>query len=174
MYKLVLKVETEPMKIRGFKLKSYIVGRGFKVVFSLTNEGDETFLGGNMTIQILWANRQFYEPNYRIPEIKPGETKQAIYNNSNEPFSILAVPTSGYGFFYLQKTSSIDNKPLIIYESPDSDHGIGRKNVFYTILCKDPEELYQYWAMIFAIASLLIIVMEKVFHLIQLIISIFN
>jgi hypothetical protein len=40
-----------------------------------------------------------------------------------------------------------------------------KESSFYSVLGKEPEELYQYWALIVAIVALLILVGEKVFQL---------
>ena len=173
MYKLVLKVDIEPVKWRT-RITSYFVSDEFKLGFSLTNIGDEIFPGGNMTIMILWPNRQFFKPSYRIPEIKPKETKKATDVITDEPINILRILASGYGLFYLKNTSTIEKKPFILYDSPDSDRGIWRDYAFHSILGKEPEELYQLWALWAAVFSLLILVSEKVFHFLKWIISIFN
>lgn len=175
MYKLVLKVDVKSMaKVLGLNLKSYLVGHNFKVIYNLKNEGDQTFPGGYMRIQILWPNGQIEQTSYSIPKITPTETKQAIDSRTNEPFSIWGVLSRGFALFFLGGATLVNNQALILYGSPDIEHGIRGDSSFFSILGKEPEELYQLWALIFAIASLLILVSDKVLNIFKWIASIFN
>jgi len=167
MYTLLLQVETKSKaKVLGKSVKHYLVGQDFEVVYKLGNIGDQLFPGGHFSVQIRWPNGQIEQTPYTIPQLQLGETKPA------EPKSTWGVLARGFGLLYITSSTDNDGKEIIFYRSPED--AIPRKVSFYAVLGKEPEELYQYWALIIATGSLLILVGEKVFQIIKWIISLLN
>jgi len=160
MYKLLLQVESKSKAtILGKSLRDYLVGQNFRATYKLTNIGDQLFPGGFFAVEIRWPNGQFENTPYTIPQLAPSESKLA------EPQSDWGVLSRGFALFYLVDTRDNNGKDIIFYSGPNDT--IPRSVSFYSILGKDPEELYQYWAMIVGAAALVILVGEKLFEMIR-------
>jgi hypothetical protein len=167
MYKLVLRVESRSTaKVLGMHVKDCLVGQNFEVAYKLENIGDRLFPGGSFSVVIHWSNGQFEQTPYTIPELQPGEIKPA------EPRSSWGVLSRGFALFYLVDAKDNDGKEIIFYRSPQD--AIPKAVSFYSVLGKEPEELYQFWALIATVISLLILVGDKVLQLIIWMISKLN
>lgn len=167
MYKLLLQAESRSKaKILRKSVKDYVVGQNFQVVYKLTNIGYQLFPGGTFSVEIKWPNGQIEVTPYTIPQLAPNETRSA------EPKSEWGVLSRGFALFFV--TSAVDNygKDIIFYSDPKNT--ISGLVSFYSVLGKDPEELYQYWAMIAAVVALFILVGEKLYEIIRSIISLVN
>lgn len=151
---LLLSVESESKaRVLGKKVKHYLVGQEFEVVYKLTNTGNQNFLGGSFTVEIHWSNGQYETTTYTIPPLSPGDTKLA------KPKSNWGVLSRGFALFFLMDAKDNTGKNITLYKNPQNP--IPKTVSFYSVLGKEPEELYQYWALIVAIIALLILVGEK-------------
>jgi hypothetical protein len=167
MHKLLLQVESKSKaKVLKKSVKHYLVGQSFQVAYKVKNIGDQLFPGGTFYVQIIWPNGQLEGWTYTIPQLTPEETSIA------EPKSERGVLSQGFALFYLRNARDNEGKGITLYKSPKDTLSVG--NSFYSVLGKEPEELYQYWALIVAIGALLILVGEKVFQTIIWILSLFT
>jgi len=159
MYKLLIKTETiSEAKILGKRVHHYLVGQNFKVVYKLENAGDQVFPGGRFTVAIQWPNGQFEVTPYTVPSLKPKEAKQA------EPASTWGVLCRGFALFFLVDARDKEGKDIILHKTPNDP--VSRQASFHSVLGIESEEIYQLWAMIAAVVSLLVLVSEKVIQLI--------
>lgn len=159
MYKLVLQVESRSRgKVLGKEVKDYLVGQNFEVEYKFQNIGDQPFPGGSFSVVINWSNGQFEQTTYTIPALAPKEIKLA------EPKSIWGVLSRGFALFFLVNAHNSNGNEISIFR--DEKDELPKLVSFYSVLGKEPEELYQFWALIAAVGSLIILVGEKVLQLI--------
>jgi hypothetical protein len=161
---LLLEVESESKaRVLGKRVKHYLVGQEFEAVYKLTNTGNQNFPGGTFSVVIHWPNGQYESTTYTIPPLIPKETRAAV------PKSKWGVLSRGFALFYL--TDAKDNTGKSISINKSAHNPIPKTVSFYSVLGKEPEELYQYWALIVALVALLILVGEKVLEMLLWIIN---
>jgi hypothetical protein len=160
VYKLLLRAETKSeAKILGKHIHHYLAGQNFRVVYKLENIGDQIFPGGFFTVTIQWPNGQFEITTYTIPQLEPRKAKLA------EPTSIWGVLCRGFALFFLGDARDKNGQGIIFYKSPDNT--ISRAASFHSVLGIESEEIYQFYAMIAAVVSLVILVGDKIVGLIM-------
>ena len=148
-HEIMLKAESRSKaKIMRKQLKSYMVGHKFEVFFELTNVGSTVFPGGTFSVIIVWPNGQIVQtPKYQIPKLGTGNTYKTT------PFTTDAI-SRGYGLFSISMWGSKDGRDLRFRDASGKSFG----NSFHAILAKEPEEIYEFWGMIIAAASLAFLV----------------
>ena len=158
MYKLTLRAESRSKaRVIGRDVKDYLVGHNFEVIYELQNIGDQPFPGGSFLVVIQWSNGQFEQTSYSIPMLQPKDIKSA------EPKSIWGVLSRGFALFFLMDAKDNNGKDITLYKNEQDE--VPKKASFYSILGREPEELYQFWALIATVASLVILVSEKILQL---------
>ena len=145
-YEIMLKTETKSKaKILGKRVKSYFVGRKFEVAFELTNIGSTVFPGGFFSILIEWPNGQIVQKTYEMPALSPKES------HKTPPFTTGAL-SRGFALFSFSHYYSKDGKDLKFLDP--SGATVFHEASFYSVLAKEPEEMYEFWGMIIAALSL--------------------
>ena len=153
-YEILLKVESKSKaKILRKHVKSYLVGHEFEVCFELTNVGSTVFPGGNFSVSIEWPNGQTVQEPYQIPTLDPGEVRMHAFTTG--------ALSRGFALFTFQSSLANDGKP-VNFRKPSGElipSGPPRTVYsFYSILAKEPEEIYEFWGMIIAAVSLAFLV----------------
>jgi len=149
---IVSKVNRSWIKKLIFK-DAFIVGEEFKIFYTLVNIGNGTFPGGSLLIGIRWPNGQNEVASYKISRLDPGEKHRTKISQ----WGILAP---GFALFYAYLTVPSQRKKQAAIQFPlyrDEKNKLGDVS-FFSIFGQSTEEFYQYWAIIIATISLLIIV----------------
>jgi len=154
-HEIMLKTESKSKaRILGKHLKSHVVGHEFEVLFELTNIGSIVFPGGDFTVNIEWPNGQEVIETLQIPVLNPGNM------HKTSPLTTEAL-SRGFALLTLGGVRANDKKPVkFCKESGESIVSGPPRTVyaFYTILAKEPEEIYQFWAMLLSAVSLVFLV----------------
>ena len=135
-------------------LRSYLVGHKFEVLFELTNVGSAIFPGGKFTLRIDWPNGQVVEETFQIPALGLGEV------HKTSPLTTKAL-SRGFALFTLANSHANDKKPVSFRKGSGElirSGPLGTVYSFYSILAKEPEEIYEFWGMIIAAVSLAFLV----------------
>lgn len=145
--------EIKELMFRRAGKPAFIIGEEFDVVYTITNIGDAPFPGGTLAIDIRWPNGQMETTSYQIDQLNPGEQ-----DHLRSRWGILA-PGFALFFAYLivpgqKKITGVDTVPLFRDERNEIKYNVS----FFSIFAQTAEEFYQFWAMIFAVFSILIIV----------------
>ncbi len=143
---------------RIFRMTKILVGDRFSLNLEITNI-DEEFAGGLFEIWEEWPNGQLVHYQQALGHMGKDETTRIERPNWE-------ALTPGYALFYVRITAFIGERKeeVNIFKSknaplprlPD-----GRLSSFLSLLAVTKEEIYQYYALIVAIVSLVIIVSEK-------------
>jgi len=163
-HEITLKVESNSKaKILGKQLKSYLVGYKFEALFELTNVSPAVFPGGTFTLNIEWPNGQIVSDTFQIPALDPGEVHKI------PPLTTGAL-TRGFALFTLDaRAPANDNKPIVFRSASGEPIPSGAPRTvysFYSILAKEPEEIYEFWGMLIAAFSLAFLVLIELIRLI--------
>jgi len=154
-HEIMLKTETKSKaKILGKRVKSYLVGQEFEVTVELTNKGSAVFPGGSFTVSIEWPNGQTVRTSYQISMLNLGEVRKL------PPFTTGAL-SRGFATFTLESSPANDGKPVNFHKPSGELIPSGPPGTvysFYSILAKEPEEIYEFWGMIIAAVSLAFLV----------------
>lgn len=165
MYRLVLQTETtSKAKILKRGIKHYLVGHNFQVIYKLKNDGDELFPGGTFDVVIQWPNGQFEKATYSIPSIEPNNVDKALVYGKNLSITEWGVLCRGFALFFLRNVR--DAKGIKLFLHKEGGEELSEQESFHSVLGIEAEEVYQFWAMIAAVVSLLFLVAEKVIQLI--------
>jgi len=153
VYHLDLRIKcASKARILRIKVKSFLVGQKFDSVVRVTNFGKEIFPGGTSTFKIIWPSGQSLTVSYEIPRLAPNET----YEQTHPDLETLAP---GYILFF-SKISSVDNRQITLTSGPEGlvlDEGFP----LYHVVAKNPEEIYEYYAMLIAAFSLFMLMVER-------------
>ena len=149
-------------RIQKFMFKeSFIVGHEFEVNYTITNIGDDVFPGGSLVISIDWPNGQREITPYEIPRLKPE-------NDHTLGPSRWGILSSGFALFYAylivpgqREKTGVD----IVSLFRDDINEIKNDVCFFSLFGQTREEFYQYWAMIFAVLGVWILILEKLLQL---------
>lgn len=161
---LVLKVESKSKaKILGKRVKSYLVGQDFEVTYRIENIGDGEFAGGIVKILISWPNGQGEITPYTIPLLKGGDERPL------EPSpSTWGVLSRGFALFSLLDAKYHFGRPITIYKDEENQIPMGKQApAFYSVLGKEPEEIYEFWGMIISAIALVILVGDKIIQFLK-------
>jgi hypothetical protein len=141
-------------KILGKRVESYLVGQEFEVAVKLTNIGSAIFPGGSFIVSIEWPNGQTVQEEYQIPMLNPGEVHKW------SPFTTGGL-SRGFALFTLQSSPANDGKPVNFHKPSGELIPSGPPRTvysFFSILAKEPEEIYEFWGMIVSAVSLAFLV----------------
>jgi len=153
MVYLAMKVRcASKARILRIPVKAFLVGQKFDAIIRITNIRNEAFPGGVQTLSIRWPNNQSFTLQHEIPRLTPNET----YETSIPDLDVLA---SGYiSFFSNISTTDGERVGFTSGNGPMLDEGCA----VHSVTAKTPEEIYQYWAMLFTAFGFLVLVVEKV------------
>lgn len=148
-HEIMLKAESKSKaKILWKHVKSYMVGHKFQVLFEFTNVGSTVFPGGSLGVLITWPNGQVVQFEYQIPKLGLGDMYKA-------PHFTTDALSRGYGLF---SVSSYGSKEGEVRFRDQSGKSIFGQPSFYSVLAKEPEEIYEFWGMVIAAISLAFLV----------------
>ena len=155
-YKLLIEARTKSKaKILGIPVKSFLEGERYSVSFAVANLGLEPFPGGELFARIEWPTRQIVLFPHTLPKIMPSHSVLTKEEESD-------VLSKGYGLFFCEIASS-DGEHVRLLKFGKNPIPITSKNEsFGSVHGKTSEELYEFWGMLVAAISLLIIAAEKV------------
>ena len=147
--------------------EAFIVGEDFQITYKVTNIGSKPFDEKirRLSISIRWPNGQSEFTEYRVNELKPGETQtfEARWGVLAPGFALFsAMLKKGGGSThssYGVSRTSYDTAPLY----RDEMNFIAPEVSFFSIYGQTTEEFYQYWAMMFTLGALLFLVLEKLY-----------
>lgn len=166
MFSIIAKAQTKSTArlLRFFKTRKILLGERFSLTLELTNIGDP-FSGGLLEVWVEWPNGQLVHYQQALQPLGKDEALTI------ERWNWEAL-TPGYALFYIRITAFIDEKSeeVAIFRSKDMPLPRlpdGRPSSFHSLFAVAKEEIYQYYALLVAIASLLIIVIEKAFWIWQ-------
>lgn len=164
MYHINLEVDVKSSaRILGLPVRSFVVGERFDAVYILTNKDEKAFLGGHLSALIRWPVGESRSLKIDIPRLEPGETCK---------LKDCGIPVLSQGYTTFQfSASSIEDKAIVI-TSKYSGVGLFPHPTWHFIVGKTREEIYQYWALLVAAASLLIIAIKEIWLALQFLISI--
>lgn len=158
-YKLLIEAKTESKaKVLGIPVKSFVEAQKFTQSFILTNLGKEPYLGGKLFIRIDWASQQRVDSEYEIPEILPKESYSTLER-------VEGVLSRGYGLISVRSLSCEDGGPVKLFRNPEKPFPLDSGVAFHLVFGKAHEEIYEFWGMLIAAFSLLIIALEKIVQL---------
>ena len=178
-YKIQLVAEAIPLNnVSSFKHKlfrhagseAFIVGENFQMLYTVTNIGSKQFdeKVRKLSISIQWANGQSEFTAYQIKELEPGksqtfEARWGVLAPGFALFSAMLEKGTGGSVFYQSASGSsrrsYDTAPLYRDERNLISLGVS----FFSIYAQTTEEFYQYWAMMFTLLALLVLVGEKLY-----------
>lgn len=176
-YKIQLSVNAIPLNdVSRFKRRlfrhggdeAFIVGETFQATYTVTNIGTDIFdtQVRKLTITINWPNGQSELTSYEIDELKPGDHQEfdAQWGVLAPGFALFSAKLEiGPGVTRLHSAVGIsqyfpDIGPLF----RDENNQILPDFSFFSVYGQTTEEFYQYWAMIFALLAILLLVIEKI------------
>jgi len=170
---LIIKIITKSKaKFWFFQMKTYILGEKYEISFELTNIKNE-FKGGELRFQVAWPNGQQVINHFPIPPLKKDETY-------NTPVFETESLSEGYGLVFInmdhlvldKDSEKITRKIVQFFSGPRVENWIDTRASVHSIKVKPWEEIYEFWALIIASIALFIIVLEKLFSLLDWIIQI--
>ena len=174
-YKIQLVAEAIPLnKVSSFKhalfrhagSEAFIVGENFQILYTVTNIGSKRFdeKVRRLSISIQWANGQSEFTAYQLNELEPGESQtfEAHWGVLAPGFALFsALLEKGAGGSVSYPGSSDIPRPRPLYR--DELNLISPGVSFFSIYAQITEEFYQYWAMMFALVAVLLLVGEKLY-----------
>jgi len=170
-YRLSVKVflKSNAKLFKLIPLKSVISGEPYKLSFLFKNLAEETFPRSALKYNILWPTDQFDDGTIEVPPLKKNDSY-------NSPWFTYDALSDGFGLVFIRESPQHEG----LYRVKDEE-GRTRKIQFYRgkhpadiirasssiegIKAKTWEEIYEHWALIFAMFSLAIIALEKLFSL---------
>ena len=177
-YKIQLEAQAIPInEVSRFKRalfrhagsEAFIVGEDFQITYKVTNIGSKPFDEKirRLSISIRWPNGQSEFTEYRVNELKPRETQtfEARWGVLAPGFALFsAMLEKGGRSIYSSAASGVsrtsyDTAPLY----RDEMNFIAPEVSFFSIYGQTTEEFYQYWAMMFTLLALLILVLERLY-----------
>lgn len=160
---LIIKTITKSKaKFWFFQIKTYILGEKYEISFELKNIKNE-FTGGELRFRIAWPNGQQVVEHFPIPPLK----KDEIYST---PVFETESLSEGYGLVFINM--EMQGKKVQFFSGPRVENWIDTRSSVHSIKAKTWEEIYEFWALIIASIALFIIVIEKLFSLLDWIIQI--
>ncbi len=185
-YKIQLEAEAIPLnEISRFKRslfrhagnEAFVVGEDFQVNYTVTNIGGKPFDSSirTLSLTIQWPNGQSEYTEYKIRELEPGgeQTFEARWGVLAPGFALFsAMLKKGGGITRSSRgisQTTYDLAPLY----RDEINLISPQVSFFSIYGQTTEEFYQYWAMMFTLAALLILVVEQIYSPVLNVIKLF-
>jgi len=160
-YELLIEAQTKSKaKILGIPVKSFVEGQEYTQSFLLTNLGKEPYPGGKLFIKTGWASQQNVDSEYEIPEILPKESYRTLER-------VARVLSSGYGLIAVVDIGPEDAESVELFKNAEKPIFLEFNEAFHLVPGKAHEEIYEFWAMIIAAFSLLIIALEKIVEFVQ-------
>lgn len=133
------------------RLKSYVVREPYLVDAKFTNSAETPFPGGLLTLLVAWPNGQAVTLDANIPELQPNESKVVKLDKTE-------ALAGGFGLFFCKRWKANDGQAIRL---SDSQGKLVEPNVaVHSIPVKTWEEIYSFYALLVATASLVIIVVE--------------
>lgn len=166
-HKLIVKTsfKSRAKLFRLIPVKSFIIGETFELSFQFKNVNDKTFPGGVFSYEIRWPSQQAVQAFFSIPPLPTGESFESSRFKSEalcEGFGLVFVR----GNFFV--TDKGGKREVEFYTDelavPLADK-VRRGTSIASIKAKAWEEIYEHWALVIAMFSLLIIALEKLFAL---------
>jgi hypothetical protein len=152
MYKLKVEVKSRSeAKILGHRVREFLVGEQFSASFSITNIGDISYPGGNMTITIPWLKDVEVRGPFVLPTLGSGE-------RTDLPPWTTDVFRAGFGLFLCEINANGGGEVEWVDANGNRrfpSTAIGSVN------CQTKDEIYTLWALIVSTASVCVIVIEK-------------
>jgi hypothetical protein len=145
-------------------LKSFIEGEEYEISFRLENIGEIDFPGGMLRFSTRWPSLQEVRQSTPIKPLKKGEYTET------RPFGS-DVLCRGYGLIFIETPDIRDDqgRPLEVefYSGKRVEDFIDTRAAVSSIKARTWEEIYEFWALIIAAISLLIIASDKILTFIQ-------
>lgn len=158
-YELLIEAQTESKaKILGIPAKSFVEGQKYTQTFLLTNLGKEPYPGGKLFIRTGWPSQQNVDSEYEIPEILPKESYRTLER-------VARVLSGGYGLIAVSDIGPEDAESVELFRNAEKPIFLDFDEAFHLVSGKAHEEIYEFWAMLIAASSLLIIALEKIVQL---------
>jgi len=163
-YRLIIKPLTESkakfLRIIPMRKKSFVEGEKLEISFELENLSNEIFPGGMLYFYINWTSGQQVRHSFPIPPLKPNQ----IWVTSKFETDALS---HGFALIYIRMPDIHDEqgKPhdVEFYSGRRVENYIDIRASVAAIKVKTWEEIYEFWALIVAALSLLIIALDKIY-----------
>jgi hypothetical protein len=170
-YKLVVKtiVKSKAKLFKFLPTKSFVLGGSFQISFRFENMSQETFPGADCSYKIEWPSRQIVEHRFPISPLKKNE----VYNS---PTLTTEALCDGFGLIYITGLSTVKDeqgrtRQVKFYSGKRVEDYIDIEYSVSSVNAKSWEEIYEFWALIIATISLLIIALEKIISLLNWLIT---
>jgi len=162
-------IESKAKFLKVIPIKSFVEREKYAISFTLKNLSEEDFPKGKLRIRIEWPSQQ--NVKLGIPIL------HSIKNNELYQTNVVLsdVMSEGYALIYVDgylitpaeanaiKIESAKLPDVEFYSDEEAKSRIHLESSFFSIKCKTPEEIYEFWALIIATISLVIIALEKFF-----------
>lgn len=164
MIKTITKSKARFLKF--FPMKSFVEGEKYEISFELENIGSELFPGGELYFQVAFPNVLKTELHFPIRPLKSNESY-------NTPKFLAEVLSDGYSLVRINRPCSVMDeqgkiRKVEFYSGKRVEDHIPTPGTIDSIKSKSWEEIYEFWALIVASASLAIIALEKIWGLLMI------
>ena len=165
-YKLMITALTKSKAkfLKFIPMKSFVEREDYDISFRIENIGEQVFPGGYFFGEISWPSNRVVVHSFPIKPLEENDIDKT-------PEFTTGVLSGGYGLIGIATIGEIpciysnDGKPLQVefYYGKKDENKIGPTVAFDHVKAKTWEEIYEFWALIFAAAGLVIIALEKIF-----------
>jgi hypothetical protein len=133
------------------RLKSYVVREPYSVDVKFTNLAKTSFPGGQVTLLVAWPNGQGVTLDVIIPKLQPNEWRVVKLDKTE-------ALAEGFGLFLCKEWKANDGQSIRLFDA--QGRLVDSKVAVHSIPVKTWEEIYSFWALLVAAASLVIIVVD--------------
>lgn len=159
-------IKSKARFLRFIPIKSFVEGTKYEISFRLENIGEEVFPGADLKFRIRWRSQQYDEEVFPIYPLKRNESYDT-------PKFLTDAYSDGYGLVFILdmpyiKDEKGESHKVEFYSGKRVEDYINIKDSIASIKSKSWEEIYEFWALIVASASLAIIALEKIWGLLMI------
>lgn len=150
------------------KKQTFITGENYELSAKIKNTSTIKFPGGDFQVRIQWSNGLIVFWTFKVGALAPDEV-------SEQKYGITAVLDDGPALFLMQGIDA--NDKMIPLCDKWGNRLVPQNSGFthvHTIIPKRAEELYQLWAVMLAVVSLVpILIKDVIIPFLQWLISVF-
>jgi hypothetical protein len=146
--------------LKSRKESLFVTGDKYDLKAKIRNIGTNDFPGGEFLVHILWSNGPTVYWGFQVRPLEPNDDEQVNYGPTD-------VLSDGSALFYV-RGADVNGEKIGFH---NSEGNLRRTNPWgdyqgwthlYTIIPKNPDSLYQLWALEMAVVALVILIVFQI------------